>query len=90
MGKRHFSLLVILAITIFACVPESKKILTEVDINVSIDVCVAELQDFCNSFAVTSRLLTDIQMHQVEAERFDQSDKIFYRQVSNFFIAMTV
>ena len=35
MGKRHFSLLVILAITIFACVPESKKILTEVDINVS-------------------------------------------------------
>lgn len=33
MRKRHLSLLVILAITIFSCVPESKKILTEVDIN---------------------------------------------------------
>jgi len=35
MGKRHLSLLVILALTLFSCVPESKKILTEVDINVS-------------------------------------------------------
>lgn len=35
MGKRHLCSLLLLVLTIFSCVPESKKILTEVEINVS-------------------------------------------------------